>query len=164
MTAKRDDYRTRLAAYVASVAGQPFRPRKHDCALFAAGAVEAMTGVDHARGLRGYRTLEKGRAKLAEKGFADHVAYAASLYDEVPPLKARVGDVIARIKTWLAIAGAALVAFFAYGTMQRRAGQQDEKDKGNADTLERTQAGRDAVRDGRGADPDDRLRDNDDRW
>jgi len=84
-----------LAAYVESVARLPLRPGKHDCALFAAGAVQAMTGVDFARGFRGYRTLSEGRSKLAEKGFTGLDDLAASFLPEIAPAKARAGDVVA---------------------------------------------------------------------
>lgn len=90
---RRADWRRQLMAYLAAAAGRKFRPGRHDCALFVAGAVEAMTDVDHARGFRGYRTLAEGQRKLAQKGHDDHVALAASRFEEVPPLMARPGDV-----------------------------------------------------------------------
>jgi len=96
MQIKRDpNWRSQLASYVESVARLPLRPGRHDCALFAAGAVEAMTGVDFARGFRGYRTLSEGRAKLAGKGFAGLDELAASFLPEIAPAKARAGDVVA---------------------------------------------------------------------
>jgi hypothetical protein len=87
------DWRKRLLHYVAGVSRARFQAGKLDCALFAAGAVHAMTGADLARGWRKYRSLKKGRALLADKGFADHVALAASLLPEIPPSFASVGDI-----------------------------------------------------------------------
>lgn len=53
-----EDWHARLAAYVFDAGRTPFAYGSHDCALFAAGAVEAMTGTDLAAGWRGiYRTL-----------------------------------------------------------------------------------------------------------
>lgn len=87
------DWRTRLTAYVVDTAHDPFVPGKTDCALWAAGAVEAMTGEDLARGFRGYRTIAGGWKKLKAKGFVDHVALLASVLEEIPPAFAQVGDV-----------------------------------------------------------------------
>jgi hypothetical protein len=88
------DWRTRLEDYLARVAGQPFRPGRHDCALFVAGAVEAMTGEDPAAAWRGaYRSLDAGQDALQAAGFADHVALVAAACEEVPPALAAVGDI-----------------------------------------------------------------------
>ncbi|MTH62114.1 hypothetical protein GL300_23225 [Paracoccus litorisediminis] len=66
---------------------------RHDCALFAAGAVAAMTGTDHARGWRGYRSRAAGLRKLREAGFEDHIALVASHLEEIHPALAAPGDV-----------------------------------------------------------------------
>lgn len=96
MVERRKDWRPRLAAYLGEVARLRFRPGEHDCALFAAGAVEAMTGTDLAAGWRRtYRTLEDGLALLAQEGHGDHVALAAAHLEEVAPIRAQVGDVAA---------------------------------------------------------------------
>ncbi|AET73304.1 hypothetical protein EMVG_00018 [Emiliania huxleyi virus PS401] len=91
---RKKTWRPDLAEYVAAAARQPFRPGRHDCALFAAGAVKAMTGADFARGYRStYRSLAKGRQVLQEKGFADHVALAAHHLPEIAPIMAQEGDI-----------------------------------------------------------------------
>lgn len=83
------DWRSRLRDYLEAVARRPFKPGVHDCALFVAGGVEAMTGVDPAAEWRGkYRSLKKGRAMVG-----DMVALAADLLPEVPPIFAQEGDV-----------------------------------------------------------------------
>ena len=90
---RRRDWRARLTDYLSRVARQRFRPGRHDCALFAAGAVEAMTGADPAAMWRGqYDTIEAGRAALAAEGWADHIAVAAALFPAVAPALAGVGD------------------------------------------------------------------------
>lgn len=91
--ARLPDWRPRLGEYLAQVVRLPFRPGQHDCALFAAGAVEAMTGTDLAAAWRGkYRALGAGKAMLRARGYADHVALAAALFPEVLPALAQVGD------------------------------------------------------------------------
>ena len=90
---RRSDWREALTAYLVGTAAEPFVPGKADCALFAAGAVKAMTGQDFAHGFLGYRTTKGGLKKLMAKGYADHVALAASVLEEIPPAFAQVGDV-----------------------------------------------------------------------
>lgn len=94
MTRRLKDWRGRLQAYLSEVATQPFRPGRHDCALFAAGAVKAMTGRDLARGYRSkYRSLARGRELLRAQGFEDPVALVAAHFEEVAPIMAREGDI-----------------------------------------------------------------------
>ena len=94
MTMKRyPDWKPRLIAWLAKAAGTPYRPGTHDCALFAAGAVEAMTGVDLAAGFRGtYTTVEEGFERLRAAGFADHVAMAEAHFDRIAIALAQPGD------------------------------------------------------------------------
>ncbi|GAB5431083.1 MAG: hypothetical protein EpisKO_04530 [Epibacterium sp.] len=90
---RRPDWHSRLAAYLARVARLPFRPGSHDCVLFAAGAVEAMTGTDLAAEYRGsYRTLKDGQEVLKARGYADHIALVEDLFESVAPALAQVGD------------------------------------------------------------------------
>ncbi|MDE4059777.1 DUF6950 family protein [Phaeobacter gallaeciensis] len=92
-SARLPDWRPRLASYLGKVARVGFRPGRHDCALFAAGAVEAMTGLDLAEGWRGkYLTLGSGRAMLRAQGFSDHLELVAFLFRQVSPAQAQVGD------------------------------------------------------------------------
>lgn len=87
------DWHPRLASYLAQVMRRAFRPGSHDCVLFAAGAVEALTGVDLAAEFRGtYRTLAEGQEVLVARGFADHIALVESLFEPVAPALAQVGD------------------------------------------------------------------------
>lgn len=90
---RHPDWKLSLIQYLAESARKPFAPGQHDCALFAAGAVEAMTGVDYARPFKGrYTTLKGGVRLLREAGFADHIALAASRLDEIAPAFAAPGD------------------------------------------------------------------------
>lgn len=82
-----------LIAYAAEAGARPFRPGRHDCALFAAGWVKQVTGRDLARGWRStYRSLQRGQQLLEKAGFADHVALAAAHLPEIAPAFAQVGD------------------------------------------------------------------------
>jgi len=72
---------------------RPFRPGRHDCAVFAAGWVKIATGQDYARGWRStYRSLKRGQQLLEEAGFADHVDFAAAHLPEIAPAFAQIGD------------------------------------------------------------------------
>lgn len=61
--------------------------------MFTAGAVKAMTGVDLARGWRGYRTLKEGERRLSDAGMGGLEGMVASRLPEVAPAFAQVGDV-----------------------------------------------------------------------
>lgn len=74
------DWQVRLQALIIEWESAEFAYGRHDCALFGAAAVETMTGVDLAKGLRGYKTEAGGLKKVQAKGFADHVdVFAQSL-------------------------------------------------------------------------------------
>ena len=82
-----------LIAYAAEAGSRPFRPGRHDCALFAAGWVKLATGEDLARGWRStYRSLRRGQQLMQDAGFADHVDFAAAHLPEIAPAFAQVGD------------------------------------------------------------------------
>ncbi len=90
---RRPDWRERLRTYVLSNLSVPFRPGKHDCALFVAGAIREMTGHDFGRGWRGkYRSIKAGEALARERGYDDHEAIFSEHLDPVAPSFARVGD------------------------------------------------------------------------
>lgn len=88
------DWQMRLAALVAERQAMPFEWGRHDCALFCADAVEAVTGHDFAVDLRGtYSTALEAARVLQERGGVTAIATAA-LGDPVGPLFAAVGDVV----------------------------------------------------------------------
>lgn len=98
---RREDWKARLIAYLAASHSTPFQEGIHDCALFAAGAVEAMTGVDYAAPYRGrYKTTRGGYRILRKDGYADHVALCAACLPEIrdatgapQPSMAQAGDI-----------------------------------------------------------------------
>lgn len=96
MSAKKTGWEARLVNYVRSVSTRKFRPGALDCGLFAGGAIKAMTRSDPTKPFRGkYRKIEDAMSIAASLGFADHVEYAASLYEEIPVLMAQRGDLAA---------------------------------------------------------------------
>lgn len=79
------DWEHRLTRYVTEVACTGFAHGSHDCALFAAGAVEAITGIDPVRA-GGAVTAALRALKLVRKdGFTDHVAV---MRRHCPPIQA----------------------------------------------------------------------------
>jgi hypothetical protein len=87
---RHPDWQVRLQALVTEWNDASFIYGKYDCALFGAAAVQAMTGVDLARGLRGYRTEAGGLKKVQAKGYADHVDVFAQALESTP--RPRWGD------------------------------------------------------------------------
>lgn len=94
MSAKVIGWEGRLTAYIRQCSRASFRPGELDCAMFFAGGVEAMTGVDHVAEWRGnYATIDEGLTALNALGFADHVAFVSSKLPELSsPLAAQRGD------------------------------------------------------------------------
>jgi hypothetical protein len=86
------DWRARLGAHIAAHRTRPFAYGAHDCATFAAGAVQAVTGSDPAAGLTGYTTRAGGLRRLRRNGLEDHVAFVASRFAEIPVACAQQGD------------------------------------------------------------------------
>lgn len=91
---RQTPWRENLTAYLSGVAATPFAYGEHDCALFVAGAVQAMTGADPAAGVRGhYNTVKGGLKVLSEAGYRSPLEMVAGLFDPVPPALAQVGDI-----------------------------------------------------------------------
>lgn len=90
------DWEDRLAAYLEGVSGKPFAWGKLDCALFAAGAILAQTGVDPAASFRGrYRSQASAFRAVKRAGFDSVRAVLSSMTPEIPPAFARRGDIVA---------------------------------------------------------------------
>ena len=83
-----------LTTYIEEVQPRAFAYGEFDCTLFASGAVEAMTGVNlHKEFLGKYKSKSGGLRKLKDMGFDDHIAYTASLFVEIHPSAAQIGDI-----------------------------------------------------------------------
>lgn len=88
-----------LAAELESASDRPFKYGSHDCCMFAARVVKAMTGTDFARGLRGYKSAASAQRMLNEKGYG---TLKKTLYylmrkqqcKKIPVAQARRGDVM----------------------------------------------------------------------
>lgn len=87
------DWRARLTCYLIDAAPLPFEDGVHDCALFLAGGILAMTGTDYAAPYRGrYTTLRGGMRILRKDGFRDHVALVEATLPRRAVAFAREGD------------------------------------------------------------------------
>ncbi len=92
-TQRLRDWPERLAALFAAREAQPFEWGVHDCCLFAADAVLAVTGHDPAADLRGMYSTETGAARVLRRygGVAGvAIAHAGRV---VPVALAQPGDV-----------------------------------------------------------------------
>lgn len=88
------DWQTRLHRYLCATRGRAIEPGQHDCCLFAAGSIDAQTGVDLAAPYRGrYATFSGGRRVLRRAGHADHIALIAAHLPEAHPSQALAGDI-----------------------------------------------------------------------
>ena len=91
---KRETWKADLRSYLAAQADAPFAYGSADCGAFAGGAIEAMTGENpHAKVAGKYKTMAGALRALKRLGHEDHIAYAASVMDEIDPLYAQLGDI-----------------------------------------------------------------------
>lgn len=84
------DWEARLDALIESRRYQPFEWGRNDCCLFAAAAVEAMTGEDYARRFPVYRTQAEAVAIMGDRGVAGIAVDV--LGESVAPNLVRRGD------------------------------------------------------------------------
>jgi hypothetical protein len=90
---RRNDWQIQLEALVRDRMQQPFVWGSNDCALFAADAVEVMTGDRPCPELRAHRDARSGLRTLAAAGGVRAIATRA-LGDAIPVQLARVGDIV----------------------------------------------------------------------
>lgn len=93
---RRDDWASRLIATVDAADRAPFVWGKHDCALFAADCVQAMTGEDFAAPFRGRYDNALGSVRaLKMMGVASLEEYVVNVLGEpITPTLAMRGDVV----------------------------------------------------------------------
>lgn len=93
---RREDWSDRLTQAVDAAYNRPFAWGMHDCALWAADVVEAMTGRDPAESYRGRYTTPRSAIKtLRDHGFADlGEAITDALGEPIEPKLAQRGDVV----------------------------------------------------------------------
>jgi uncharacterized protein DUF6950 len=116
---RREDWPERLGALVERARGRAFRWGEHDCVLFAAEAVAAVTGVDLAAGVRGtYRGAAGAARAMRLRGARDVGGPAAAvLGDAMAPALARRGDVAMIETEWGPALGVVLGAEVAFPGM-----------------------------------------------
>lgn len=112
------DWEARLAAYLEDLRDKPFAWGKLDCAIFAGGAVKAMTGFDPMRGLRGYRSEAEAERVLKERGKGTLVRTVNAMFEREPVGFAHRGDLV------LVDGGLAI----AMGDIALQVGQHDERE------------------------------------
>jgi len=89
------DWEARLAAYLEPLRLRPFAWGSHDCCLFTAGAVLAMTGVDPMPEFRGrYSTAIGAERALRRYGAGSLDATLDTKFAGVAPALAHRGDIV----------------------------------------------------------------------
>lgn len=95
-----------LKEYLDEMRAKPFKPGRHDCALFIGGWAQKLGGENYiAKYGNKYNSLIEGRALLKKEGFRDHVDLVAQNSREVPPSFAQVGDIALMGRACLGIFG-----------------------------------------------------------
>lgn len=91
-----ENWAERLAEYLSQMHALQFEQGQHDCGHFVAGAVQAITGVDHISAYHGHYTTVQGYLRLLKRDGHDSVAaYVSSVLGEpIPVLAAQRGDVV----------------------------------------------------------------------
>jgi hypothetical protein len=85
-------WQKQIDSFLLSRTRTPFAWGEQDCCLFAADAVKASTGVDHAKPWRGTYSTEEQAAELLEQ-LGGLEGLGALVGEEVLPLTAQAGDV-----------------------------------------------------------------------
>ena len=89
------DWEDRLHDYLAALAGATFVWGQIDCCTFAAGAVEAVTGVDPIPEFRGRYTTARGSVRALRKwGSGTLEATIAAKFEDRPLAFAHRGDLV----------------------------------------------------------------------
>ena len=95
MLVRLPHWRSALSSCIEEALQRPFEWGRHDCALFAADAVLAMTRVDLAAEWRGRYSTARGAIRVLRRdGHDDHIACAAGHLPEVHPARAAIGDIM----------------------------------------------------------------------
>lgn len=99
------DWEERLSVYLDRVIEEPFKWGSHDCALFAAGAVNAMTGTDPAADLRGtYDDRVTAALALKERAAGTLLKTAVAWFGSPKhPAFAQRGDLVMKDRTTLGV-------------------------------------------------------------
>jgi len=90
---RKPDWALWLDALVTARLFEPFSWGSNDCALFAADAVQAVTGTDLAQAIRGYRGPRQALRVLADHGGVRAIACAALGNPHEDIIDSRDGDI-----------------------------------------------------------------------
>ena len=93
MTTRVENWQQALSAVIRACWNAPFAWGEHDCVMFAADCVQAITGSDPAAEYRGKYETEVGAAKLMKRSGGLREMATAALGDEISPALATLGDV-----------------------------------------------------------------------
>lgn len=86
-------WRGRLGAVISAAAARNFEVGQHDCAIFTADCVLAITGVDLAAEWRGkYQTYRQGLTLMRDCGYQNPKALVAAHFDAIHPSEMVPGD------------------------------------------------------------------------
>jgi hypothetical protein len=89
------DWEARLAAYLEPLRARPFEWGGHDCCIFSAGAVEAITGIDPMSEFRGHYHTRIGSLRALKRFGAGALAPTLDAkFPRIPPSSAQRGDVV----------------------------------------------------------------------
>lgn len=91
---RHDNWLQSLLSFVESRRGVPHAWGTNDCCLFAADAILAMTGVDHAADLRGTYSTEREANEIIGRYGSLEAFLTHFLGDPSGPICARRGDVV----------------------------------------------------------------------
>lgn len=109
-----EGWRTHLTAHIKEQRDRPFEFGYHDCAMWVAGCVYKITGVDHASHVRGTYSTPEGAYKAIRKGY--DVDSLIALYDakfkRVHIAFARPGDIVFKMSNFM---GFDCIAGICYG-------------------------------------------------
>ena len=95
MSTRHPKWEERLAACIAENQDKAYDPSLHDCLMWPAKAVKAVTGQDLARGHRKkYKGVVDGYRHLRAMGFKSTESYLDNLFPEKPIGFAQRGDLI----------------------------------------------------------------------
>jgi len=90
---RRSTWESDLSAYIASMRGKPYAYGEHDCGLFFAGAVKAMTDFDPGEPFRGKYTTDLGAAKALKRfGAGDLKSTIDGIFEPCPVGRLQRGD------------------------------------------------------------------------
>lgn len=108
---RKPDWEVRLAAYLEPLRARAFAWGEHDCCTFAAGAVNAMTGVDPMPEFRGRYSTARGSVRALRRLGAGTLATTLDAkFDAVDPALAHRGDIVMSSGLLGVCLGPALVA------------------------------------------------------